>query len=210
MENYTSPTFQGEAFHCPNCNTFAHQIWFTEYHAATGSFSETSGLDSAYCSKCTKYSLWLDEKMIHPRSSNIPMPNPDLYDDVKLDYLEARNIFTDSPRGSAAILRLSIEKLCKELGDENSSLDENIGKLIEERGLSPRIQKALDTVRVIRNNAVHPGRIDLDDSPETAQQMFQLINIIAQQLITDENSVDSLFNDSLSEGEKQHVQDRDS
>lgn len=45
------------------------------------------------------------------------------------------------------------------------------------KGLSPMIQKSLDIVRVIGNEAVHPGVIDLNDNKDIALQLFQVINI---------------------------------
>lgn len=209
MEEFVPPAFKADSFNCPLCKAYSHQLWHVCGFYESGCTSIPS-LYIAFCSKCNKYSIWHEKKMVFPTLSNAPMPNPDLFDDVKSDYLEARNILSDSPRGAAAILRLSIEKLCKKLGDPSLSLDENIGKLVKEKGLSPRIQKALDSVRVIGNNAVHPGRIDLNDNPKTANTLFQLVNVIAQQLITDEKEVDDLFDKSLSDGEKNHIKKRDS
>jgi len=42
----------------------------------------------------------------------VEAPNSDLSEDIKKDYLKAANIFTDSPRASAALLRLALQKLC--------------------------------------------------------------------------------------------------
>jgi hypothetical protein len=39
-----------------------------------------------------------------------PPPNPDLPDDLMLDYEEASKIVSLSPRGSAVLLRLAIQK----------------------------------------------------------------------------------------------------
>jgi hypothetical protein len=38
------------------------------------------------------------------------------------------------------------------------------------------VQQSLDIVRVIGNDAVHPGQIDLTDDIETATKLFVLIN----------------------------------
>ncbi len=51
-------------------------------------------------------------------------------------------------------------------------------------GLSPKIQQALDLVHVIGNNAVHPGKINLDDNREMAEKLLQILNFIAEEMIT--------------------------
>jgi hypothetical protein len=63
-----------------------------------------------------------------------------------------------SPRGAAVLLRLAIHKLCKHLGESGENLYDDIASLVE-KGLSPTIQKYLDVVRVIGNEAVHHGNI---------------------------------------------------
>jgi hypothetical protein len=82
-------------------------------------------------------------------------------DDLKRDYEEARAILNRSPRGAAALLRRAIQKLCMHLpGDESKDICVDIGAVVR-KGLAERVQEALDAVRVIRNDAVHPGMIDL-------------------------------------------------
>jgi hypothetical protein len=55
------------------------------------------------------------------------------------------------------------------------------------------LQKALDVVRVIGNQAVHPGVMDLKDKRETAGKLFELINLIAHDRITYPKEVDALY-----------------
>ena len=62
--------------------------------------------------------------------------------DVRRDYEEASAILDASPRGAAALLRLAIEKLCKELGENGRDLNADIASLVR-KGLDPRVQKAL-------------------------------------------------------------------
>lgn len=61
------------------------------------------------------------------------------------------------------------------------------------KGLSPQIQKALDVVRVIGNEAVHPGQIDLRDDRRTAETLFGLLNLIAEKTISEPKQIEQLY-----------------
>lgn len=130
--------------------------------------------------------------MIHPEATLTEKPNEDLPDEVKKDYLEAASILQKSPRGAAALLRLAIQKLCDSLDTSNKDLNGKIATLVS-KGLDVKIQKALDIVRVIGNEAVHPGQIDLNDTPEIAHQLFKLVNLVAQRMISDPSELDEIY-----------------
>ncbi len=91
------------------------------------------------------------------------------------------------------MLRLAIQKLCIHLGQPGKNINNDIKALVQ-GGLDPRVQKALDVVRVIGNNAVHPGEIDVDDL-ETAETLFRLVNLIAEKMITEPKHLDDVYND---------------
>jgi Domain of unknown function (DUF4145) len=116
-------------------------------------------------------------------ASIVPQPSPDMPEDVAQDFIEARAVLPYSPRSSAALLRLALEKLCIHLELPGKSLNEHIAALVKQ-GLPPKVQKAFDIVRVIGNNAVHPGSIDLRDDQQSALILFDLINLIVEQTIT--------------------------
>jgi hypothetical protein len=82
--------------------------------------------------------------------------------------------------------------LCKELGESGKNIDNDIASLVA-KGLDPLVQQALDVVRVIGNEAVHPGEIDLDDNRETALQLFNLVNLICNQMISQPKQVKALY-----------------
>ncbi len=121
----------------------------------------------AQCFRCKEYSVWHKGKMIYPSEGIAPLPHPDLPDDekdhIKNDYLEARTIVSQSPRGAAALLRLAIQKLVDRIVEERKlpvkknqkDLNGKIGLLVR-NGLRKKIQQPLDYVRVVGNNAVHP------------------------------------------------------
>jgi len=128
-------------------------------------------------------------------------------EDIKRDFIEAQKILEESPRGSAAILRLCIQKFCKKLGKSGKDINADIAELVKD-GLDPRIQKALDIVRVVGNNAVHPGLIDLSDDRETASKLFRLVNLIADTMITQPKHINDFY-DALPEGARQQIEKRD-
>jgi len=123
------------------------------------------------------------------------------------DFEEAREIVDASPRGAAALLRLCTQKLCRYLGEKGKNLDEEIGNLVK-KGLNPLIQQSLDVVRVIGNEAVHPGVIDLNDDRDTAIQLFTLVNSIAEQMISHPKAVRAMY-DKLPEAKRKAIEQRD-
>ncbi len=145
------------------------------------------------CRSCKDLTLWHHDTILYPLAQYEIQPNEDLSDDIKADFNEARTILDLSPRGAAALLRLCIQKLCKHLGQPGKNINDDIAALVA-AGLDPKIQRALDIVRVIGNECVHPGTMDLKDDRETAAKLFQLVNRIAYDMITHPKEVDALYN----------------
>lgn len=46
---------------------------------------------------------------------------------------------------------------------------------------------------MVGNEAVHPGTMDLNDDPETAIALFNLVNIITEAMITQPKMIESLY-----------------
>lgn len=151
-----------------------------------------ANLHISQCYNCKELSIWLHDKLLYPATRAGVEPNTDLNDDIKRDFEEARSILNQSPRGAAALLRLALQKLCKQLGESGDNIDKDIASLVS-KGLNVTIQKALDVVRVVGNEAVHPGTLDLRDDRDTALKLFGLINAIAQQMITHPKEVEALY-----------------
>lgn len=145
--------------------------------------------------------------MIYPKKIPVEQPNADLSDEIKRDYLEAANVLSDSPRSAAAILRLALQKLCKQLGESGENINTDIGNLVK-KGLNPAIQKSLDALRITGNNAVHPGELDLIEDTERATKLFGLLNFIAQKMITELKEIDSFYS-GLPEDALKAVEKRD-
>ena len=125
---------------------------------------------------------------------------------VRQDYLEAASIVEKSPRAAAALLRLAIEKLCKDLG-ESGDINAMIGNLVK-KGLPQLVQKSLDSVRVIGNEGVHAGQIDLRDDKPTVYKLFKLVNFICNKMITEPKYISATF-DALPKEKKAGIENRD-
>ena len=158
------------------------------------------------CYNCHMFAVWIAESLLFPRAKPGPNPNQDLPKDIQADFNEARGIASESPRGAAALLRLCKQKLCSFLGESGKHLDSDIAQLVA-KGLNPLVAKSLDIVRVIGNEAVHPGTINLQDDPDTAWQLFGLVNAIADQMISHPRVVDEMYK-SLPEEKRNAIDER--
>lgn len=216
-------------FHCPHCGVYAKQRWShlravndnytkrNDYNQLTHSsnilgLTEISGdlpetWTISICEHCNGMAIWSVAAMIYPKKIITEQPNMDLGDDIKKDYLEAANVLADSPRSAAAILRLALQKLCKQLGEKGENINDDIAALVK-KGLNPSIQKSLDVLRITGNNAVHPGELNLIEDVERVLKLFDLINFIAEKMITEPKEIDSFYSD-LPKGAKDAVEKRD-
>lgn len=160
------------------------------------------------CESCNKFCLWVNKEMVYPKRMPIDTPNSDMNQDIQDLYNEAALILIDSPKGSTALLRLALQKLLEQLG-ETGNINNCIGNLVK-KGLSPKIQQALDFLRVVGNNAVHPGEINLDDNIDIAISLFKIINIIAQDMISHPKEIANLYDTLMPNGAKEAIVKRDS
>jgi len=165
---------------------------FEESEESLYNATHVYNLNLSECYNCKKLAVWIYSKLIYPECGKAPPANPDLPDDIRRDYDEANAILDLSPRGAAALIRLCIQKLCEHLGQPGKNINDDIASLVKS-GLDNRIQKALDAVRVIGNNAVHPGQIDLTDDRATAETLFRLLNLIAEKVISEPKHVDEVY-----------------
>ncbi|WP_445576621.1 DUF4145 domain-containing protein [Pseudomonas sp. G7(2022)] len=188
MSKYVQPTFGEKAFTCIFCGVLTTMSWYP-LRILWGVNRGYGGTEfqKCYCDHCQEFSLWMaadadSGHMILPSSVSAPMPHTDLPEECKKDFNEAREISSQSPRGAAALLRLALQKLCIHLGGEGKNINDDIKALVQ-KGLAPQVQQALDLVRVTGNQAVHPGEMSLEDSPEHVTIMFEMINLIVEELI---------------------------
>ena len=196
---YQEPELDRKAFNCPFCNAYANFLW-SDVVGCAGEIP----YKAARCTHCEKWTIWVVHwvrsqlgavqlgTLVYPPKLTSPLPHQDLPESCKSDYEEARQVLPFSPRGAAALLRLCIQKLCVELGEKGENINHDIGQLVK-NGLDPKIQKALDAVRVTGNNAVHPGEMDLKDDAELVNRLFKAVNLIVEDMITKPKEIDELY-----------------
>lgn len=168
------------------------KLLFSSDKTETQTIPRLNNLFLSQCYNCKKWSVWVNEDLVYPPKKFGSMPNQDLPEDILAVVEEARSILDTSPKGAAALLRLSIQMLCKHLGESGEDLNGDIANLVK-KGLNAVVAKSLDVVRVIGNESVHPGSIDLNDDKDIATRLFDLINIITEQMITQPKHVEELY-----------------
>lgn len=207
MTSFVPPLLNGTRFTCPLCGTLAQQTWNELWAHSPYAAAEEVPLNRSHCLACYKYMYWYDNRIVVPLERSAPMPHPMMPPHVAGIYDEARRVFDESPRAAAALLRLTIQTLCAHLGQSDKSVNDAIAQLVKD-GLPVRVQKALDTVRVVGNNAVHPGEISVNDSQEIAAALFPLTNFVVERMIAEPAKIDELFH-GLPEGALKAIARRD-
>jgi len=206
MSKYYPPTFQESKFHCILCGVYAKQSWV---ELKWSNYNGTYGTDFKFsqCNHCNQNSYWYNDRMIVPSEAPVPPAHLDLPENCTSEYDEARDIVARSPRAAAALLRLCVQKLMGELGEKGKNINEDIGSLVK-KGLPVEVQQALDYCRVIGNNGVHPGEIELTDNPEIAHSLFEMVNFIVEDRISRPKKVAELYG-KLPQGALKAVEKRD-
>ncbi len=162
----------------------------------------------ATCTACNAKSIWIGEDLVYPKVCDHGAPNADMALEIQELYLEAARIAAESPRGAAALLRLALQKLLLQLGKKGDNINDDIKSLVE-NGLSPKIQQAMDILRVVGNNAVHPGQIVFDDRSDVANQLFRVLNFVAAEMLTRPRELAELYDNVVPESSKQQISKRD-
>lgn len=205
---YVAPRYGLAGYNCPHCGAFAEMVhneigW--DLQSRYGS-SQYNVVRTSLCRHCKQCHLWHLGDMVFPRRGSSPQPNPDMPQEVRDYYEEAATISGQSPRAAAALLRLGIQHLCIHLGGVGKNINEDIALLVK-KGLPEIVQQSLDVVRVVGNDAVHPGVIDVDN-PETVGKLFELLNVIVEYMISLPKRVGTLYG-SLPAGAKEAIKKRD-
>lgn len=212
-KNYIEPKKELIRYTCPHCNTISqvekatHHFQSDLYDTGRGVMSIRNQLTIHKCQCCGKKIIWIGNDYAYP-DIVAEEANPDMPESVKQLYEEAGLIYNKSPRAACALLRLAIDRLCNELGENDRDINKNIGALVK-KGLPQSIQQALDVVRVVGNKAVHPGQIAFDvDDKGTATMLMRLLNIIVERMITEPKEINTLYQ-GLPESVKESIEKRD-
>ncbi|MBA8795568.1 hypothetical protein FHX74_003204 [Friedmanniella endophytica] len=148
--------------------------------------------------------------MIYPTfGAEAPPASPDMPDAVAELYAEARQVTPVSPRAGAAMLRVALEILVRELtGKPKQSLYEGIGELVKDGTLNADMQRAADLLRLGGNNAAHPGELRQDDGPAQAFSLFELMNMIVEHVVAKRRRISAMF-DRLEPSQLEAIERRD-
>lgn len=157
-----------------------------------GSLIQFGPVAASICVACKQSTIWYQGKPIYPREAAIPPASENMPLKVREIYDEAGRVLVDSPRSAAALLRLALQILINELGEEGENINKDIASLVK-KGLPTQIQQAMDVLRIIGNNAVHPGTITFDDDPSIAAKLFITINLIVEVMITQPKDIAKLY-----------------
>lgn len=211
VPDYVPPAFLQDAFHCPLCSAYAHMAW--RQLMDSGDFSR---LHRARCQRCQRMSYWLEVVaeqgvLLSPRTQGGVLPHPEMPENSRTLYEEARAAASVSPRAAVALLRVAADVLLREVvpGAGSQGLSDVIGLAVKQ-GLSPHVQVALDALRVHGNDAVHPAQLIIDepDAPGLVTGLCQQLNLVVEQLISVPRQMQQAF-EALPEGVRKQIEKRD-
>lgn len=135
-----------------------------------------------------KSNIVTEEKLIYPIKSSLDIEsNEDMTDEQKNLFNEAKNIFDNSPKAAGALLRSVIENILRKKYDKHKS--SLLGSILNdkdvEKDLGGKIMEMCKTCQLIGNDAAHSSlMIYLDENKEEVKFLFELINLITEQLVS--------------------------
>lgn len=220
MSKYIAPDLQRTAFTCPHCSVLTSQFAaeVNREWAGTGPADRVmDAFSTTTCMDCGHDVIWIRHfdgycnewrfRMVYPQGSTYPVAHGDMPADIKADFDEAAAVCATSHRSACALLRLAIQNLCERHLGKSGGINKMIGQLVGD-GLPPSIQQALDVVRVVGNEALHGGEMNIKDDPETAEALFKLVNMIIEDRIARPAQIASLY-ESLPKSKREGIENRD-
>ena len=197
--SFVAPSYRAPLFTCPHCNTKASMEWhfLSPLNVRMLADGKAPHWSAAVCAGCKEQSIWgvrsslpaaaaygEEHQMCWPATKVGSPLSADLPPEIEKDYEEARSVGAASPRAAAALLRLCIQRLCILLGEPGDNINADIASLVKNKDLNPRAQRAFDSVRVIGNNAVHPGQLSDAELDSAVPLLFQVVAFMVEDLIT--------------------------
>lgn len=152
------PTFKAGSFDCPHCHAFTQQTWFfAEVASSRDDDHINPNVAVAECYVCRKPSIWRRYRehgasghsieraaMLYPSDTQEgPDPHPDLPEEVRDLFDEARSVLPSSPRAASALVRLTLEALLTGLYPDAGDLNKMIGAASAD-GLPEIVINAMD------------------------------------------------------------------
>jgi hypothetical protein len=153
---------------------------------------DVQNISISYCFNCNEICLWVVDQMVWPGCATGPEPKLHASPHVRRETEEASPTLDASPRGAAALLRLAMEKLCKELSDSEESPRPEIAPLFQDE-VDARVQKVLDAMRIIESNAIPPDHVGVGDTRATAETLSGLVNLICEKMIIEPRHLQALY-----------------
>ncbi|WP_347320847.1 DUF4145 domain-containing protein [Rossellomorea sp. RS05] len=207
-----------ERFVCPQCGTGTSHSWYfvgagsgEMYMSYTAHHNIIKNIDEedyalSVCHYCDDFCLWKEGELVYPVTNlQITEPNEDLPEDIKEIYNEARNIFQFSSRSSAALLRLALESILNQQGYNSGRLVDKIDSLVDSEGTSEELVMAAEIIRLYGNSSAHVGFIDLNEDKEAAEELFMVLNLIAEHQYTKPKRLQALI-DKLPAEKRENIE----
>ena len=208
MPEYKEPTFDADSYTCPHCGVFAHATrWDIALVNKKDRSTEFTEWTQSRCVLCGGETIWDRSELLWPVGRIGPSAQPDMPEHIARIYEEARTIGGLSPRAAAALLRLALQHLLTDLAADQKDVNKAIGALVKE-GLPTSVQRAMDILRVVGNNAVHPGEIDLEGDLDTVNALFGLLNLVVEDRISKAKQIDAVYS-ALPPGALTAIEKRD-
>ena len=132
-----------------------------------------ANLHVSRCNQCNGFAIWVSNELVFPRQTG---KMPEL---AEQDLEEAATVLKKSPAGSAALMRLCIQKLVPLLSQNGKALDESISSLVR-KGLEVEIQQAMGVLEVIQNDPVRLTKFESEEEQEMALKFFDSLKAILE------------------------------
>ncbi|HEY7317728.1 MAG TPA: DUF4145 domain-containing protein [Candidatus Binatia bacterium] len=164
---------------------------FLEVHRQFRS-RDVQNVSISYCFNCNDMCLWVYDKLVWPRSASDPEPKLHASPAIQRNDEGGSQTLDASPRGATALLRLAIEKVCKELGEAGERTKDVLESFVQE-DVDARVQKVLEAMRIIESNAVPPAQIGVGDNRAIGETLSGLVYLICEKMIIEPKHLQAMY-----------------